>query len=386
MKITINQLNRELRDIADKHREIQNYFFGGYFDAISRDATVYPLMVATLLPSQLQNKATRVTVAITLADKYYEGKFETITDVHSRMALIIGDIRATFRSDRWREYIEVDEVIPVEWFENKGSDLTAGLIARVSFVVDDYENFCAAPYDGYDFEKDMNEELPQGECLPATWTLKDTAGDELNSGSIDSGDSADIEAPDANWTLKDTATNILKTGSIKSGSSADIEAPDADYEVYNSIGTPLAIGSVESGGVVEINISDSEAIINEETIIPVISGGVASNIWVQQDGGLIGSYGGIVGGVHVWNVPSCPKTLLISIPYAEDDDTIQFTVIANSDGTVTSVDTTGLTSVVINVEGSPVSVPFVLAEDDVVDITFDSASADGIITMTGTYT
>ena len=51
MERTLNQLMRELEEIAVQHRQLNGSFFqGDFYDAISRDAVQYPLMVVTLQP------------------------------------------------------------------------------------------------------------------------------------------------------------------------------------------------------------------------------------------------------------------------------------------------------------------------------------------------
>lgn len=81
----------------------------------------------------------------------------------------------------------------------------------------------------------------------------------------------------------------------------------------------------------------------------------------------------------------CPQDLNIVADYETGDDTITFDVIANAVGTITSTTTTGLTSVVIEVNSTPVTVPFALTLADTVEITFDPAGADGNVELSGTY-
>jgi len=80
-----------------------------------------------------------------------------------------------------------------------------------------------------------------------------------------------------------------------------------------------------------------------------------------------------------------PQDLTIYAPYATADDTISFTIITGSDGTITSADTTGLTSVTYDIDGSPATLPFTLAVGDVLTIDFDAAGAGGVVILTGTY-
>jgi hypothetical protein len=89
----------------------------------------------------------------------------------------------------------------------------------------------------------------------------------------------------------------------------------------------------------------------------------------------------------VTNVTCTPqiKTLNIVIPYAIGDDTSTVTIVANAVGTINAIDTTGLTTVAVTVNSTPVSVPFALALNDILEFTYDTTVATGIITLTGTY-
>ena len=78
--------------------------------------------------------------------------------------------------------------------------------------------------------------------------------------------------------------------------------------------------------------------------------------------------------------------LLIRIFIADTDtDAGQIIIDANSAGSITSVNSGGLTNLVIEVNGNPVTAPFTLAIADTLDLSFDSASGDTAITLTGTY-
>lgn len=81
----------------------------------------------------------------------------------------------------------------------------------------------------------------------------------------------------------------------------------------------------------------------------------------------------------------CSKELDILVPYSSGDVTATITIVADSDGTITTEDTTGLTNVTYEVNSVPTTLPFTLAVGDVLTINFDTASADGVIKLEGTY-
>lgn len=92
------------------------------------------------------------------------------------------------------------------------------------------------------------------------------------------------------------------------------------------------------------------------------------------------------GGFKLITVPDCPQDLFLYFDYESGDTTITgITIDANSAGTITSVNSTGLTNFVIEVNGSPVTTPFTLNNTDTVEMTFDAAGSDGEVIFTGTY-
>ena len=80
-----------------------------------------------------------------------------------------------------------------------------------------------------------------------------------------------------------------------------------------------------------------------------------------------------------------PKLLTLAIIIRDDEDNFSFNIVANSDGTITSVDNGGLTNLAIEVNGNPVSVPFTLDVGDLVTATFDLTTSDTIVKFIGNY-
>jgi len=159
---------------------------------------------------------------------------------------------------------------------------------------------------------------------------------------------------DSTAVLKTSGGATISTTSIKAEESEDITAPDATVTNSNATYTD----SVVSGGTLvlpDITVTDSDGSTftqpSVENVVCTLS----------------------------------PQDLTIYAPYETADDTISFTIITGSAGTITSADTTGLTSVTYDIDGSPATLPFTLAVGDVLTIDFDSAGAGGVVILTGTY-
>ena len=74
MEKTINQLKREFEIIATEHRQINDFFFGDFIDAVSRDAVKFPIMIVTLQPGTIGDNFVGVNCIISIADKYKIGR------------------------------------------------------------------------------------------------------------------------------------------------------------------------------------------------------------------------------------------------------------------------------------------------------------------------
>lgn len=149
---TLNQVMRELNEIANAHRQINEFFQGDFLDAISRDAAQYPLMVVTLAPGNVNDVSVQMNAIITICDKYNHSEYRQINEVHSDCLSIVNDINTTFRQYRWTEFVDILDDIGIEPFINRGQDMVAGWTMSINFEVYNELNWCDIPYDGYDFE------------------------------------------------------------------------------------------------------------------------------------------------------------------------------------------------------------------------------------------
>jgi len=152
MEKTLNQLMRELSTIATEHRQINEFFQGDFIDAVSRDAVDYPLMVVTLQPGSMSSRSVNVNMIITICDKYDLQEYRQINEIHSDCLSICNDLRITFQQERWTEFMDVNGDIQTQPFINRGPDVTAGWTMVVNASIFDDGNWCAIPYDQYDFE------------------------------------------------------------------------------------------------------------------------------------------------------------------------------------------------------------------------------------------
>lgn len=153
----------ELKEIAIQHRQLNGSFFQGEFlDAISMDAALYPLCVATVQPGGMGAGYVKVNIGITICDKYNHSEYRQINEVHNDCLLICNDIKTTLQQYRWTDFADVTAEISTDPFINRGQDMVAGWTMLLSLNIFDEENWCDIPYDNYDFENGIP--TPTGNC------------------------------------------------------------------------------------------------------------------------------------------------------------------------------------------------------------------------------
>ena len=196
---------QELSEIATAHRQIREYFQGDYLDAVSRDAALYPLMVATLQPGNLGDGFVQVNVIITIADKYNLQEYRQINEIHSDCLSICNDIKITMQQYRWTEFSDINFTISTDPFIQRSQDMTAGWSMNVSLNVFDDGNWCDLPMDNYDFEN--GNPPPSGDCAVATVVNSD-------------GSFSTTVASGATYVLPDTTFNVYVNENLQNAITA----------------------------------------------------------------------------------------------------------------------------------------------------------------------
>lgn len=307
MEKTLNQLMKELEIIAQEHRQINEFFQGDFLDAISRDSAQYPLMVATLQPGGMAEGYVRVNVVLTICDKYNQQEYRQMNEVHSDCLSICNDIKTTMLQYRWTEFSDLLSEIASDPFINRGQDMVAGWTMNVAFTIYDNDDWCAIPYDDYDFENGFTP-TPGGDCDPASYVVQYENGDPISSGSIASGGSALIEVPNCSAPVGATLTKTGQSISYRTGDDGDIQAGRAtDFFTLasNNPFSTLDRFTDELGGQTYTNnIVIDWSTYNGSTVLGIYRVDIAAstNGWDEAiDNSLTFSVGSFVSG---WRLPN----------------------------------------------------------------------------------
>jgi hypothetical protein len=216
----------------------------------------------------------------------------------------------------------------------------------------------------------LQEMLIAGNDLKVSDFNADNHKEYKNVSVVLSEDSA-IEYIGDNVPLRQIRVDLTaKEWLIESRYSENQAVPRPYFEIYNFgvIGDLVNIeingnveGQVSGGLTAEINITNQDN--NPATINSVGVVGNVFNVEINEPR-ILNNYYDVESGT-------------VSIPLRA--------VKATEAGAITSVNAGGLTSLVIELNGNPVTAPFTLATGDSLEFTFDAAVTDTEITLTGTY-
>jgi hypothetical protein len=144
-------------------------------------------------------------------------------------------------------------------------------------------------------------------CPDATAVLKDEDGNVISTTNIPSGDSQDIEAPNADYLVEYLNGTPIQSGEILSGGSVVVQVPnpivcaDATAELFDTDGNLLSTTQIASGATEPIIAPDATILINGDNSFPTIPSGGLENIVVENTQGTpLGAYDG---NTNSWVIP-----------------------------------------------------------------------------------
>jgi hypothetical protein len=333
-----------------------------------------------------------------------------------RLQKLLGVVRGILEDSRYKTlgfappFIESRKVTSIEYAQPTEGDGTSTVVGRITFVVRapdrsgvvtpeliagyDTQVKLALTNKGYIFTGDNIPVPPVTGAeisVNGTFYIEAEEGDIVDIPVVNTGGDAvgsvtagvSVVVPNATYTLEDTDGNTLSTGSIPSGGSADIVAPDGTV-----LRDGLPYGSVLSGGTIDVPsavtpCADATFSI-DGTQVDTVASGADIDITLLMDGVPPPSYT-YNPATDTLDVEGVKDLVLKVFVETAATDAGPITIDADSAGTITAVNDGGLTNLVIEVNSIPVTAPFVLALADTLEFTFDAASADTAIRLTGTY-
>lgn len=147
---SLNQIKSEFALIASDHRQINNYYFGGFLDAMKLSADdgtrLYKYLIITPISTSQSERYTATNIEITICDVALKG-YEDKDDIQSDCVQILNDIYTTFFSKRWQQFVDIESDGQSRLFHGVGPDHVTGASMQVNLKVFSENNQCAIPYE-----------------------------------------------------------------------------------------------------------------------------------------------------------------------------------------------------------------------------------------------
>jgi hypothetical protein len=242
--------------------------------------------------------------------------FERNVNTRGPIVAVQGNVRVVNTIGNFISTVPCNEqyVVQDSTISNSGNTYSVLLPATVNLSLPNITHYDS---DGQPVELPAMVGFTAQTCEDATFTLINTATppDTLDGGSIAAGGQQTIVAPPATWSLQNTDGDPLDSGTIPSNESALITAPDGDVTINSA---PFA--SVPSGGSLNIPvvnggsnpvgseqggewvIGNSEVFINAVQVADIVAEDPA-NLAVELDGVPSGVWNA---GTQTWEVTSVP--------------------------------------------------------------------------------
>lgn len=151
MKLTINQLNKELQAIADAHEQVNSYYWKDFLRAYKEEVVVYPMVNAYYPTGTMLDNTTPIDLYIVVSDKVYKD-LSNLNDTESDTLQVCRDFfNVINRSERWNRLGKVNSCT-IDKFIERGADEVAGHIMKINFRLNDSNSICNLPLSGYDFD------------------------------------------------------------------------------------------------------------------------------------------------------------------------------------------------------------------------------------------
>lgn len=151
MQITINQLNKQLREIATYHTQIQSYYFGEELDIQEANALKDCTLFATINNGSVNSHFTNVNLVLVVVDKLNTGNANLI-DVQSDTLQILNDIYSVLQySTKWQEWNIVSDTGNIEKIFEGTDSILAGWSMTVNLKIKRSVGVCNTAFNGYNF-------------------------------------------------------------------------------------------------------------------------------------------------------------------------------------------------------------------------------------------
>lgn len=271
---TANQIKDSFQVLASGHLQINSFAYDQEFNQQAYPSFIYPLMFVDPLGGTLNGTIYTRTYRVAIADrvlKSEDNKLEVLSDTQ----LIILDVLAYWMKLGQNERFTITSTNTITPFYDKWGDEVTGHFVDIG-IEEFYDfNSCAIPLSGSiptppnpckDARISVNSVVYGNAPSDSNFNVvvKDQDGDLV--GSLIGGEwivNTGGSCADATYTIEDTLGNVLYTGSIVSGGSLTQAIGNSTLNINDSAGTLISSESILAEGTDSYNVADSVAVIKD---------------------------------------------------------------------------------------------------------------------------
>jgi hypothetical protein len=142
--MTIKEVKNLLNNLANDHKQINDFGWGDVWELGESKSITYPLMYCTIENSNVSGKTFNLSLSIIFADLVFADE-KNEDDVISDQMLVCQDIIAQLRSDTFG--FTLGNTVNINFFTERFSDLVAGVQASITLALPYVADRCAVPSD-----------------------------------------------------------------------------------------------------------------------------------------------------------------------------------------------------------------------------------------------
>jgi PKD repeat protein len=272
MQKTANQIKSEFELLASGHYQIHSFLYAQEFEQQAYENLIYPLMLVYPLGGSLSGTTYTRNYRVIIADRVLKSEGNEL-EVESDTQLIALDTLAYWMKLGQNERFTITSSNTITPFWEKWGDEVTGHFVDIG-IEEFYDfNSCAIP---------LSSAIPSptNPCkdarilinsviygnAPSNSNFNVVVKDQLGSlvGSLIGGEwvvNTGGSCADATYTIEDSLGNVLYTGTIPSGGSVTEVIGNSTLNVNNSVGTLISSKSILAEGTDSYNVADSVAVI-----------------------------------------------------------------------------------------------------------------------------
>jgi hypothetical protein len=276
MQKTANEIKSSFELLASGHYQIHSFLYAQEFEQQAYENLIYPLMLVYPLGGNLSGTSYTRNYRVVIADRVLKSEGNEL-EVESDTQLIALDTLAYWMKLGTNERFSITSSNTITPFWEKWGDEVTGHFVDIG-IEEFYDfNSCAIP---------LSSAIPSptNPCkdarilinsvvygnAPSDTNFNVVVKDQLGAlvGSLIGGEwivnTSGGSCPDASYTIEDSLGNVLYTGTIPSGGSVTEVIGNSTLNVNKSDGTLISSRSILAEGTDSYNVGDSSAVLKDE--------------------------------------------------------------------------------------------------------------------------